>query len=629
MTDRWPDQRAEKSASQQTPAGSQFGWNTPTSASGPDDDTAQPASPDAPAFPSNSRPDHHQSVAEQLSSSSYGTQPGFPIRTLKETPPPRKIGASLSRRTVNQPVSASPSSTGASSEQTVVPEAEAEPGGPEWPGQERSGSDPVYGRLPHLVIVAIAIAMVLGGGFWSRDSEESSAQPGGTDNIQFISSAPYTEAEESQQPVPNTRGLLEANTENVMGGYLSTTSLSVTPQQLGIETYVTRQGQTISSVAIDTGLSEETLLWANDYRDPSQELPPGTQLRIPPTNGMLHIVRESDTLENIAERYSVSTDAITTYEPNGVEHSADLVPNRLLMVPGGTMPTRNEVIFYTVRAGEQLWQIADRFGLQAQTILWSNSLTSSDQVEQGQQLAILPVDGVMVEVEADDTVESIADEYGVNPSVIRDWPANGLGADGTLMVGQSIMIPGGTPPAAPEPEPTPEPTPEPSPTPEVDDDATDDELIADEDIEVDDYRTEPPTTATSTPTAPSGASPHGTGDFIMPTTGVITQYFHSAHNGWDIANRPGTEIWAADNGRVIFSGWNNHGLGYAVAIDHGNGYQTWYGHMLEHPPVQVGQAVGQGEFIGPMGSTGFSTGPHVHFVIAYNGVYQDPGNYLR
>ncbi|MBO9306906.1 M23 family metallopeptidase, partial [Thermomicrobium sp.] len=119
------------------------------------------------------------------------------------------------------------------------------------------------------------------------------------------------------------------------------------------------------------------------------------------------------------------------------------------------------------------------------------------------------------------------------------------------------------------------------------------------------------------------------GSFIWPTTGVITQYFHARHNGWDIANNMYTPIVAADSGTVIFSGWNNYGLGYAVAIDHGNGFVTWYGHMAEPPPVQVGQWVNQGQYIGPMGSTGYSTGPHVHFIIMYNGVYQDPALYLR
>ncbi len=481
----------------------------------------------------------------------------------------------------------------------------------------RSGHDPFLQRVPHVAIIALALAIVLGGGFWSQDGDQSPVMPGGTDNIQSVSNGSFGVLEAGQQPASNTRGLVASTGENVMGGYLSTSSLSVTPQQLGIETYVTRQGQTISSVAVDTGRSEETILWANDYRDPAQSLPAGTQLRIPPTDGMLHLVNDGDTLENIAERYSVSPDAITNYQANGVEHSADLVPNRMIMVPGGSMPMRNEVIMYTVREGDQLWNIAERFGLRAQTILWTNSLTSSNDIAPGQQLAILPTDGIMVEVTADDSIESLAEQFSVSPSAIRDWPANGLGTDGTLMVGQSVMIPDGTPPFAADPEPTPEPE-------EIQE--PDESFVAEE---TDDFTTEPVGGTPPEPAEPSGASPHGTGDFIWPTTGVITQYFHSAHNGWDIANRPGTEIWAADNGRVIFSGWNNHGLGYAVAIDHGNGYQTWYGHMLEHPPVQVGQSVGKGEYIGPMGSTGFSTGPHVHFVIAYNGAYQDPGNYLR
>jgi murein DD-endopeptidase MepM/ murein hydrolase activator NlpD len=344
-------------------------------------------------------------------------------------------------------------------------------------------------------------------------------------------------------------------------------------------------------------------------RDPMKMLSEGTQLRIPPTDGMLHLVGHGDTLENIAERYGVTPEDITGYEPNGVEHTADLVPNRMIMVPGGTMPMRDEVIFYTVRDGDELWQIADRFGLQPQTILWSNSLSNADRITPGQQLAILPTDGVMVEVGASDTIESLAEEWDVEPSAIRDWPANGLGADGSLIPGQSVMIPDGSPPGTPETQPEPQaPSVASQPAP------------AAQPAQVQQPAPQP---------TPTPAPARGTGSFIWPTTGVITQYFHSAHNGWDIANRMYTNIWASDGGTIIFSGWNNYGLGYAVGIDHGNGFVTWYGHMAEHPPVRVGQWVNQGQYIGPMGSTGFSTGPHVHFVIAYNGVYQDPGNYLR
>jgi murein DD-endopeptidase MepM/ murein hydrolase activator NlpD len=466
------------------------------------------------------------------------------------------------------------------------------------------------------------MAIVLGSGFWSQDRDQQAVMKGGTDTFHSVSQILEYEtrspaSETVTQSSPGTQGLIASTSHDLISGHVSPPSLPATSQQLWIKIYVIQDRQTISSVATDTGLSEETLLWANDYRDPGRTLPEGTQLRIPPTDGMLHVVSEDDTLESIAERYDATPDVITAYEPNDIEDSADLVENQLIMVPGGSMPMRNEAILYTVREGDQLWQIADRFGLRAQTILWANDVTSSNMVRPGQQLAILPTDGVMVETSSDDTVDSLAKEYDVSASAIRDWPGNEIAGDGSLVSGISIMIPGGTPPAPPEPEPDeieedePEET-EDAPIPEV---AEDDNVYAD--------------LLSSAPPKRTEVSPEGTGEFDWPTTGVITQYFHSSHNGWDIADVPGTEIRAADNGRVIFSGWNNYGLGYAVAIDHGNGYQTWYGHMEEHPPVEEDQVVEKGENIGSMGSTGFSTGPHVHFVIAYDGAYQDPGSYLQ
>ncbi len=96
------------------------------------------------------------------------------------------------------------------------------------------------------------------------------------------------------------------------------------------------------------------------------------------------------------------------------------------------------------------------------------------------------------------------------------------------------------------------------------------------------------------------------------------------HNGIDLAAASYTPITAAAAGKVTAAGWCDCGLGYYVTIDHGNGYQTTYGHMAEQPYVAVGQTVAQGETIGPLGSTGLSTGPHVHFVIEQNGVDIDP-----
>lgn len=100
------------------------------------------------------------------------------------------------------------------------------------------------------------------------------------------------------------------------------------------------------------------------------------------------------------------------------------------------------------------------------------------------------------------------------------------------------------------------------------------------------------------------------------------------HNGVDLANPAGTSLMASDGGVVKFAGWCDCGLGWYVEIDHGNGFSTIYGHMLQMPAVTTGQAVAQGEYIGQVGSSGASTGPHTHFMIKLNGSTVDPLGYI-
>lgn len=95
----------------------------------------------------------------------------------------------------------------------------------------------------------------------------------------------------------------------------------------------------------------------------------------------------------------------------------------------------------------------------------------------------------------------------------------------------------------------------------------------------------------------------------------------------DIANRTGTPVIASDGGKVVFSGWDNTGYGYAVVIDHGNGYRTRYAHF-SYIYVSYGNYVNQGVVIGKVGSTGNSTGPHLHFEVIKNGYRVNPWNYL-
>jgi murein DD-endopeptidase MepM/ murein hydrolase activator NlpD len=150
--------------------------------------------------------------------------------------------------------------------------------------------------------------------------------------------------------------------------------------------------------------------------------------------------------------------------------------------------------------------------------------------------------------------------------------------------------------------------------------------------------------AAAAPAAAPAPTSGPTGTFIYPLAGfTLTQGYGCTslslepydanlgcyfHNGVDLAAPAYTPIMASDGGTVVAAGWCDCGLGYYVEIDHGNGFHTLYGHMAEQPYVSVGQQVNQGDVIGPVGSTGASTGPHTHFMIELNGNTVDPLSYL-
>jgi len=156
-------------------------------------------------------------------------------------------------------------------------------------------------------------------------------------------------------------------------------------------------------------------------------------------------------------------------------------------------------------------------------------------------------------------------------------------------------------------------------------------------------QTPEPTEAAETP-APTQAPDNAGSEFIYPLENYTrtqgfgcsnlgfysynAEYGCAVHNGLDLAAPSGTDILAAADGTVVTAGWCNCGLGYYVEIDHGDGVHTLYGHMASQPYVSKGQTVSQGEVIGPVGSTGISTGPHTHFMVTINGKAQDPENYL-
>jgi murein DD-endopeptidase MepM/ murein hydrolase activator NlpD len=112
-----------------------------------------------------------------------------------------------------------------------------------------------------------------------------------------------------------------------------------------------------------------------------------------------------------------------------------------------------------------------------------------------------------------------------------------------------------------------------------------------------------------------------------PTLGKVTQRYWFCHNGWDIANDAGTPVYAVADGVVRFAGLSDRGYGYMAVIDHGS-YQTLYAHFKGAPSVGTGQTVSAGTVVGLMGSTGFSTGPHLHFEIRHGSELVDPGPHI-
>src|SRR5258708_2803821 len=252
---------------------------------------------------------------------------------------------------------------------------------------------------------------------------------------------------------------------------------------------------------------------------------------------------------------------------------------------------RESILDYVVQDGDTVSSIADKFGVSTNTILWQNKLADDDSIKIGETLQILPVTGVAHTVQKGDTVESIAKKYGLPSSeALVEFPFNTFANDETfeLAIGQTIIVPNGVKPSA-----------------------------------VGSFAQ-----AIAVQITPNAGSVVASGSFVWPTQGIITQGFYWYHPGVDIANAGAPNILAADNGKIVAEGWDNTGYGNRIIIDHGNGMQTLYAHMSAFY-VTLGQSVNRGDLIGRMGSTGHSTGTHLHFEIHINGIHANPLNYLR
>ncbi len=253
---------------------------------------------------------------------------------------------------------------------------------------------------------------------------------------------------------------------------------------------------------------------------------------------------------------------------------------------------RKEIVSYTVKPGDSVSTIAEKFGIRVSTILWENNLNAYSIIRPGDKLRILPVDGITHKVRRGENLSKIAKKYNIEEGKIIEQ--NKLTDSSKLAVGQKLIIPNGKKTSYARSKP----------------------------------KRYSGINAIKDLVRYSSAKPAAGNKMIWPTVRHrITQYFSWRHNGLDIADKTGTPIYAADAGVVERAGWGR-GYGLHVVINHGGGKKTRYAHSSKLY-VKKGQRVSKGEVIAAIGSTGWSTGPHVHFEVIINGKRVNPFNYTN
>ncbi|HJN62733.1 MAG TPA: M23 family metallopeptidase [Candidatus Paceibacterota bacterium] len=235
-------------------------------------------------------------------------------------------------------------------------------------------------------------------------------------------------------------------------------------------------------------------------------------------------------------------------------------------------PSSDRISVYVVRKGDSLSQIANMFGVSTNTIVWANEITNGKSIQPGQTLIILPISGVTHIVAKGETVKAITNKYKGDYNEVLAY--NGLTLDSVVQVGDKVVVPEG----------------------------------------------EFPISAVSTTarraTLRGVGGPSYDGYYMRPISGGQKSQGLHGYNGVDLDTYGGAPIFAAANGKVIISkssGWNG-GYGKYVVISHGNGTQTLYAHNSQNI-VYPGQNVVKGQVIGYIGSTGRSTGSHLHFEV--------------
>lgn len=270
--------------------------------------------------------------------------------------------------------------------------------------------------------------------------------------------------------------------------------------------------------------------------------------------------------------------------------SALLKPNPPGMQTSGI---KRDIEVYYVQNGDTVARIASAYGVSVDTVLWENNLTAKSLIRPGQELKILPTTGIKHVVKAGETISGIAKKYAVDAEDVIEY--NNIEIEEHIFPGEEIIIPNGIKRAPPTPQRQ--------------------QYLAE--LQKEDYR------KVDVPADYQGGSSGLV--WPLPAATRLSQSYWSRHRAIDVPCRDCT-IVAAGAGIVELAGWQK-GYGNTIVINHGNGMKTRYAHGKQNL-VAAGDNVDQGQAIMISGSTGRSTGPHLHFEVKVNGNLVNPMSYL-
>lgn len=409
----------------------------------------------------------------------------------------------------------------------------------------------------------------------------------------------------------------------------------------GDQVYTIRRGDTLSTIATRYNASVNELVVANNLRS-ADSIYAGQVLRIPgdqpaassgsdvpaqsaadtiaealtvePARAANYTLRRGDSLYRVSLVYGVTVDDLLS--ANNLANPNAIYPGLALRIPaqerevmvadsssgdaestsgssGSTSPPQT----YTIRLGDTLSTIAIQYQVTVDGLVAANGLTAPDSIYAGQTLNI-PSSGASARpapaqtatvhtVSRGETLSQIALRYGVTTGSLA--AANNIINPNSITPGMRLSIPSAQ-----------------AGSNSVRYASVGSGLCSNVDV-----------------------SRSGTGYFIRPTRGyIVTQRYSLWHPGIDLAVSTGTSVYAADSGTVVFAGWNTAGYGYLVVLDHGNGWRSYYAHLSQYG-VECGDWVSRGAVLGAVGSTGNSTGPHLHFEMLRFGIAVNPAGYVR